>query len=67
MSLGFPVKVWWDYDEEDLPSDLPEIVILPAELCHNKNNPIDLDDVDEEILDWVSDEYGYCVYSLEFL
>lgn len=62
MSLGFPVKVWWDYDEEDLPSDLPEIVILPAELCHNKNDPMD-----EEILDWLSDEYGYCVYSLEFL
>jgi len=62
MSLGFPVRVYWDYDEEDRPTHLPEVVILPAELCHDES-----ESYPEEILDWLTDEYGYYVYSLEFL
>lgn len=44
------VSVEWDTDGEDV-EDLPEEVEVPSEI------------EEEDIADWLSDEYGYCVES----
>ena len=49
------VNIVWDYDEEDAGSfpGLPGEVYIP-------------DDIDDdEAADWLSDKYGWCVYSFE--
>jgi len=43
------IEVYWDTDGEDV--DLPEVVEVPE----------DIDD--EDIADYISDEYGWCVES----
>lgn len=43
------VKVDWDVDDESDLADLPEVVEVP----------FDMDD--DDISDWLSDEYGFCV------
>lgn len=46
----FMVSVEWDTDGEDV-KDLPTIVAVPKEI------------EDEDVTDWLSDNYGWCVYS----
>lgn len=68
MSLGFPVKVDWDYDfydEEGLtkPPVPPEVVILSAEVCREYYEEKNI----YVILDWLEDEYSFCINGVEFL
>ena len=66
MSLGFPVKVDWDYDFYDgeyRPNDFPEVVILSAEVCREYYEEKNI----YVILDWLEDEYGFCINGVEFL
>ena len=66
MSLGFPVKVDWDYDFYDgeyRPNDLPEVVILPAEVCRKYYEEKDI----WQLLDWLVDEYGWRINGVELL
>ena len=58
MSLGFPVKVDWDG-----PDDLPEVVILSAEVCREYYEEKDI----YVILEWLEDKYGWCINGVEFL
>lgn len=44
------VLVYWDTDNEKV-DDLPEVVNVPSYLD------------EEDVSDWLSDEYGYCVYA----
>lgn len=46
------VEVEWDVDDDDNP-DLPEGVYVPCDV------------EEEDIADWLSDEYGYCVLSFD--
>lgn len=50
----FTVSVEWDTDGEDV-EDLPTIIAVP--------NEIEYDDV----ADWLSDNYGWCVYGWRVL
>ena len=50
----FMVSVEWDTDGEDV-KDLPTIIAVP--------NEIEYDDV----ADWLSDHYGWCVYGWRIL
>ena len=61
MSLGFPVKVDWDG-----PDDLPEVVILPAEVCRRYYYKESQNDI-WQLLDWLEGKYGWCVNGVEFL
>lgn len=49
------VNIVWDFDEEDAGSfiGLPEKANIPAEV------------EDDEIADYLSDKYGWCVYSFD--
>lgn len=47
----FKVRVDWDLDDPDDGEGLPEIVSVPNEVK------------EEEVSDWLSDEYGFCVKS----
>ena len=58
MSLGFPVKIDWDG-----PDDLPEVVILSAEVCREYYEEKDI----YVILEWLEDKYGWCINGVEFL
>ena len=49
------VKINWDTDGENPDAlGLPESVDVPDEIA------------EEDISDWLSDEYGFCVDSLEY-
>ena len=58
MSLGFPVKIDWDG-----PDDLPELLVLPAEVSREYYEEKDI----QVILDWLDGEYGWCINGVELL
>ena len=58
MSLGFPVKIDWDG-----PDDLPELLVLPAEVSHEYYEEKDI----QVILDWLDSEYDWCINEVKLL
>ena len=58
MSLGFPVKIDWDG-----PDDLPELLVLPAEVCREYYEEKDI----QVILDWLDSEYDWCINEMKLL
>lgn len=50
----FTVSVEWDTDGEDV-EDLPKIIAVPNEI------------EDDDVADWLSDHYGWCVYGWRVL
>lgn len=58
MSLGFPVKIDWDG-----PDDLPELLVLPAEVCRQYYEEKDI----QVILDWLDSEYDWCINEVKLL
>jgi hypothetical protein len=58
MSLGFPVKIDWDG-----PDDLPELLVLPAEVCREYYEEKDI----QVILDWLDSEYDWCINEVKLL
>ena len=55
------VSVHWDTTDDEHPEGqevgLPEDVNIPQEDINEMNNP------EDAIADWLSDKYGWCVYS----
>ena len=65
MSLGFPVKVDWDG-----PDDLPEVVILSAEVCREYYEEKDIYVIHDWLEDkygWLEDKYGWYINGVELL
>jgi hypothetical protein len=52
-------NIQWDTDGEDIQD-------LPTELSLNFNDFDDDFDFDEELSDWLSDKYGFCVEGYSF-
>lgn len=52
------VEVEWDFDDEDdiIANDLDTIIPVPIEVYHNPDECA--------IADWISDNYGWCVKSV---
>ena len=60
-------NIKWDIDEEDYSNEENEKLNLPNEVTHTfyEHNDINDEDLLDEIADWLSDEYGFCVNELE--
>ena len=60
-------NIKWDIDEEDYSNEENEKLNLPNEVIHTfyKYNDINDEDLLDEIADWLSDEYDFCVNELE--
>ena len=60
-------NIKWDIDEEDYSNEENEKLNLPNEVIHTfyEYNDINDEDLLDEIADWLSDEYGFCVNELE--
>lgn len=60
-------NIKWDIDEEDYSNEENEKLNLPNEVTHTfyEYNDINDEDLLDEIADWLSDEYGFCVSELE--
>lgn len=49
----------WDVDDDD-------DVELPTEIVYNCDDNVSEKDIDDSIADLVSDDYGYCIDSLDY-
>lgn len=49
----------WDVDDDD-------DVELPTEIVYNCDDNVSEKDIDDSIVDLVSDDYGYCIDSLDY-
>ena len=60
-------NIKWDIDEEDYSNEENEKLNLPNEVIHTFYGYNDINDEDllDEIADWLSDEYDFCVSELE--
>lgn len=57
----FVKHIFWDTDGEDVP-DLPMNALIPkSRLAHDLGRGFD----EDAIVDWLSDEYGFCIKSLD--
>ena len=59
-------NIKWDIDEEDYSNEENEKLNLPNEVIHTFYEYNDINDEDRlnEIAEWLSDEYGFCVNEL---
>ena len=57
MDTMMMINIEWDFDgEEEIDETLPSEVEIPVEMW---------DEDYDEIVDWVSDQYGWCIKSCD--